>query len=492
MGFFGLIGKNTLENVIVNKSKQHSRKYGSLLAACAILPVFVPDVWVAFLHWWSPASMGATIAGPLGEHMLRWALALAPAAVILHHALHLLYVRHHDFPTEKTPESSSTLDLNELKELYFGGASIAIKFGIPLVLTGALCSMIIAALLDLRTFSSWLPGAAGASWATGVHRAAAFGFVGSYLYVILLLTQRAFRRDVTSGVALWIATMFVAGPLMAGVFSLFWSATPGTSSVGVDVVYLVAGMLPRQFATIAQDLARRLLQPSVPTVPGRTIPLTTVRGINAEIEERLAEEGINDVATLAYADPYLLLRTTSFDRRQIVNWIDEAQLVMWFPDHWQALEKNGFTGAMDVAWAHGRPTLAQLATEIKIPQTVLEEAALRLSEDAQIQDLYAIYWKIRDQSASVSAAPTQGKPAASNQTAIAGNELHPLIFTLDDGLSEADQQSIIKAIGAMSEVRSLAPVESTPRMWRAYVPAASLSAVSSALAAIAHVQVQSR
>ena len=216
---------------------------------------------------------------------------------------------------------------------------------------------------------------------------------GSYLYVVLLLTQRAFRRDVTTGVALWIATMFVAGPLMAGVFSLFWSATPGTSSVGVDVVYLVAGMLPRQFATIAQDLARRLLQPSVPTVPGRTIPLTTVRGINAEIEERLAEEGINDVATLAYADPYLLLRTTSFDRRQIVNWIDEAQLVMWFPDHWQALEKNGFTGAMDVAWAHGRPTLAQLATEIKIPQTVLEEAALRLSEDAQIQDLYAIYWE---------------------------------------------------------------------------------------------------
>ena len=87
MGFFGLIGKNTLESVIVNKSKQHSRKYGSLLAACAILPVFVPDVWVAFLHWWSPASLGATIAGPLGEHLLRWGRARAPAALKLHHSL---------------------------------------------------------------------------------------------------------------------------------------------------------------------------------------------------------------------------------------------------------------------------------------------------------------------------------------------------------------------------------------------------------------------
>src|SRR5262245_23330330 len=113
---------------------------------------------------------------------------------------------------------------------------MVIKFGIPLVLTGALCSMMMAALLDLNTFSSWLV-APKQSWPAGVHRAAAFGFVGAYLYVVLLLTQRAFRRDVTTGVALWIATMFAAGPLMAAVFSLFWGAPPG-SSVGVDVVYL--------------------------------------------------------------------------------------------------------------------------------------------------------------------------------------------------------------------------------------------------------------
>lgn len=242
----------------------------------------------------------------------------------------------------------------------------------------------LAALLDLRTFSSWLSIDPKAGWAHSLHRAVAFGFVGSYLYVILLLTQRAFRRDVTTGVALWIATMFVAGPLMAGVFALFWSAPSGASSATVDVVYLVAGMLPRQFATLAQGFARRLLQPSAPSAPGRSIPLTTVRGINAEIEERLAEEGINDVATLAYADPYLLLRTTSFDRRQIVNWIDEAQLIMVFPEHWQTLEKNGFTGAMDVAWAHGHTTLGELAAELKIPKSVLEETAQRLYEDAQI------------------------------------------------------------------------------------------------------------
>ena len=201
MALFGLIGKNTFDPTILKKSKRHSRKYGSLLAACAILPVFVPDLWVAFLHWWSPTSSGPTITGPLGEHVLRWSLSLAPAAVILHHAMHLLYVRLHDFPTEKTPESNSPLDLNELRELYFGGASIAIKFGIPLVLTGALCSLMLAALLDLQTFSSWLPGASRASWAPGVHRAVAFGFVGSYLYVILLLTQRG----------RWLLTMGMAG-----------------------------------------------------------------------------------------------------------------------------------------------------------------------------------------------------------------------------------------------------------------------------------------
>lgn len=134
MGFLDSFGTSVsvgLGKTIVKRSRRHSLRYGLLLTACAILPVFIPDVWITFLHWWSPASTGGSISGPLGEHILRWSLSLAPVAVILHHSLHVLYVRHHDFPTERSPETKPTLDLSQLKELYFGGASIAIKFGIP-------------------------------------------------------------------------------------------------------------------------------------------------------------------------------------------------------------------------------------------------------------------------------------------------------------------------------------------------------------------------
>jgi hypothetical protein len=490
MGFFDLVSKNFGQQfaaTVLKKSSQNSRGYGTLLTACAILSVFIPDIWVAFLHWWSPTSSGASVSGPLGEHVLRWSLSLAPSAVILHHALHVLHLRRNDFPTQMSPEFKSPQDLTRLKELYFGGASIAIKFGIPLVLTSGLCSTMMAGLLDLETFSSWLPGIASSSVAGSVHRALALGFVGAYLYVILLLTQRAFRRDVTTGVALWIATMFVAGPLTAGVFSLFWKATADTGSVSVDVVYLVAGMLPRQFATIAQGLARRILQPSAPSAPARALPLSNVRGISAEIEERLAEEGITDVATLAYADPYLLLRTTSFDRRQIVNWIDEAQLIIVFPDHWQALEKSAFTGAMDIAWARNSPILDEVAADIKFAPTLLKQTAQRLWDDAQIQDLYAIYWQRGDQELPANGERDE-EESASNKPPSA-QDPQPLIFTIDE-VPDVDQQAIIAAIRGLSDVTSLDPVESRPRMWRAYIRAEAFGAVVTHLVATPHVKVQ--
>ena len=78
--------------------------------------------------------------------------------------------------------------------------------------------------------------------------------------------------------------------------------------------------------------------------------------------------------------------------------------------------------------------------------------------------------------------------AKSSQTAIADSDLHALIFTVDAAASEEDEQTIINTIRAMADVRNLAAVEGTPRMWRVYVPAGSVSTVSSALAAMQHVQ----
>ena len=81
----------------------------------------------------------------------------------------------------------------------------------------------------------------------------------------------------------------------------------------------------------------------------RTTPLTRIRGINTAIEERLGEEGIENVEMLASVEPIRLLRDTPFDLRNILWWIDEALLMMYVPQRWQLLEEQGITGAIDLA-----------------------------------------------------------------------------------------------------------------------------------------------
>jgi hypothetical protein len=213
--------------------------------------------------------------------------------------------------------------------------------------------------------------------------------------MILLLTDRAFRRDVTTGVATWTSATVVLGPLTGGAAALLLldgAGPPDASSFTRDAVFFVSGMLPRQFATFVQSQVRRMFQSGAPTSM-RTLPLTTLRGIGPDVESRLDEEGIHDVVALAYASPHQLIRSTHYSPRQIVDWIDEAMLISTVPQHWEALEKVGVTGAMDLAWYEDhKDSQKALATAAQIDPTLLADVVTRMWEDAQVRDLYALYW----------------------------------------------------------------------------------------------------
>src|SRR5204863_5968906 len=106
-------------------------------------------------------------------------------------------------------------------------------------------------------------------------------------------------------------------------------------------------------------------------LPPRTIPLIQLRGITQSIAERLGEEGIQDVSGLAYANPLKLLRNTPYDWRQVVNWMDEALLMVNLPDGWEQLEKIGITGSIDLAWYADGDAAAEIksmADSVKIDE----------------------------------------------------------------------------------------------------------------------------
>jgi len=349
---------------------------------------------------------------------VRWFAALLPGFIIMNHVIYLLSSRRKQF--RQALGRMDDHQLTELEELYFGYTPLTVRYVIPAVLVTVLTSLAITALTNPGCHLGWMyvagtpaeeatmkaaavctSGEVGKAWPTAgwagqVLRGAALGFIGGYVYMLMLLTDRARQRDITTGIAMWAAATPVLAPVMGGVAALLIVSGTGQSqaqgSFTQFAVYFVAGMLPRQFALFVQSGISKIFQTSSP-VALRTLPLTLIRGVGPEVQTRLEEESIFDVSALAYASPHLLMRATTYSARQITDWIDEALLISTVPNHWEALEKVGVTGAMDLAWYHGKTaSITALADEIKMPQPLLTDVIARLAQDAQVQDLYHLYW----------------------------------------------------------------------------------------------------
>jgi hypothetical protein len=164
------------------------------------------------------------------------------------------------------------------------------------------------------------------------------------------------------------------------------------------VVLFFAGFAPRRVISAIEQAAQQMLRSGVnASAYTRALPLATIRGINATIEERLAEEGIYNVQTLAASEPIRLLRNTSFDLLQIVSWVDEALLITYVPRGWEALEDQGITGAIDLAYldsddgAVGTEGFADLANKLGTTPALFKGLVKRVRADQQVLYVWALY-----------------------------------------------------------------------------------------------------
>ena len=201
------------------------------------------------------------------------------------------------------------------------------RYGLPAVLLGITGIVITDIMVEPQNYFSAQLLTDNWKAATMMMRGIRLGAVGAFVYVLLQLGRRTFRHDVTGAVAMWCWVTLVLGPVLAAAVAFLWRADvdQGAGWWGTGVVLFFTGFAPRRVIAAIEHAAAELLKIG-PTsvVQPRLIPLTQVRGIGTEIEERLSEEGIIDVNLLATADPIRLMRNTPFDMRQIINWIDEG------------------------------------------------------------------------------------------------------------------------------------------------------------------------
>ncbi len=353
-----------------------------------------------------PVSWGATVVFFLLLALLglrpemRWggAAAALPALLVLLQYVYLWAFRPR--AVEKAEkEEQRTLDKDEYLhgreramtavESNYGPRTLFIRYGLPAILLLIECVVLVFALVSPEWFfPEGLP--------RELIHGARYGAAGAYTWVIVELGRRSFRRDVTSGIALWSIVTLALGPSLAGVLSLVWIRNvQATSEWQAAVVFFFTGYAPRTVLSAVSSAATQLLRIGpMPNVETRTTPLTKIRGINPQLEERLGEEGIYNVETLATVEPIRLLRDTSFDLRGILWWVDEALLIQYAPQRWQLLEEHGITGAVDLAdlWrSKAWDVIDKLAGAISMDPVILRALAQRVHEDKQVQYISWLY-----------------------------------------------------------------------------------------------------
>jgi predicted flap endonuclease-1-like 5' DNA nuclease len=239
-----------------------------------------------------------------------------------------------------------------------------------------------------------------------------WGVAGAFVYVLTDFGTRLFRNDLTVGAATWAIITLIAGPALAVVLSLAWKMKPAADSAWqIGAVLFFAGLAPRRVLTVVENVALSLLKAQSTTTTTKVTPLTSLRGITPEIAARLREENIDDVSALAYADPIRLVQSLPYDLRQVINWIDQAQLATVLPKQYDTLTERGVTGAIDLAWRwlhcslvedNGKefirpipdkapPTFVMLANTNDADARLVYEAAAQLFYEEQVCLLWVMY-----------------------------------------------------------------------------------------------------
>ncbi len=353
------------------------------------------------------------------EARWRWLLSVLPAILLIKHAALLYLVRHEVVPSSadggrtlaQRPETAFLHDIlpraMHENERFFSFPAIALRYLLPALLVAGVGIGVSSELLTPKLEVALLSGA--------TRSAAACGLIGAYVFVMLDLGRRSYQQDITAGSSSWAVITLAVGPILAG----FLEQALGDGEkmeLKEQAFFFMAGFSPRLLVTYVDGFVRK--QTGQVAVAGRVVPLSSVRGMVAETIERLSEEGILEARGLAMSSPIRLLRNTSYDLRQIVDWIDAAMLMTTLPEGWQQLERCGVSGAIDLAWyaspAYAGPVesealpstgagaasptpaqlearMARLAESSGLDEGLLAETALRLWQDSQVRLLWLLY-----------------------------------------------------------------------------------------------------
>lgn len=166
-----------------------------------------------------------------------------------------------------------------------------------------------------------------------------FAFTGAYVFFLQTLLRRYFQADLRAGAYVSGYVRVVAALLIVVVVHAAMPAqTPGNLLVAIA---FVVGWFPNAGMQWLMRVVSRRLRSTVPSLEP-AYPLNRLDGLNLWYETRLLEEGIEDLENLVTAMMVDVLLHTRVPVARLVDWVDQALLLIHLPAEPATVDQKGF------------------------------------------------------------------------------------------------------------------------------------------------------
>ena len=206
----------------------------------------------------------------------------------------------------------------------------------------------------------------------------AMAFFGAYFSGLQHIFRRYSSNDLTPAVYYGSSMrMLLAGMTALIIYNGYTALSGGgdssggiTATIWPALAFLI-GIFPQRGMRWVTDRIPILSAPGDPSV--RPMPLEMIEGLESHDSLRMEELGIDSCYDLATADFVPLLLKTPYSARQLIDWILQAKLCVYFGDTVKDLRRLGIRTLIDLE-SMTPAELDSLPAETSVTATVLLRA----------------------------------------------------------------------------------------------------------------------
>ncbi len=200
-------------------------------------------------------------------------------------------------------------------------------------------------------------------------------FLGAFIWSAHNIIRRYINYDLMPVEYFHTALRLILAPFLALMLSFFFDA--GKLGAGewppilLPVIAFMTGLIPAAVLFFLQDKFIRLLQYT--GYYADHLPLSMIEGLNRFHEVRLSEAGVDNAQNLAQADLTELALLTPYPPEQLLDWIDQARLHLFFKHDLAVMRRHRFRTATDLVSVDDQ-TIKRLENDKGLPdlETVVQ------------------------------------------------------------------------------------------------------------------------